>query len=152
MASRTPSPDYTHPAAFFTPPTQSEEVFSPCCCCIVFIQHTPACRNGVHPRLLWNVTSPRRPEPWVHLQTEIDSFVGWLLELLPLPYDRSGDSCAGSFGPGRRSSEDVAWESVYAGMKLTLYMRWNSASERRSTQAGATSPLQWQAIVIAIGF
>lgn len=63
----------------------------------------------------------------------------------------AADSCAGSFGPGRRSFEDVAWESVYAGMKPTLYMRWKFASERPSPQAGATAPLQWMAIVIAIG-
>ena len=35
--------------------------------------------------------------------------------------------------------------------KPTLYMRWSSASERPSTQAGATTPLPWKAIVIAIG-
>ena len=80
MASRTPSPDYTHPAAFFTPPTQSEEVFSPCCCCVVFIQHCLPQRRASETS--WNVTSPRRPDPWSRLQTEIDSFVGWLLELL----------------------------------------------------------------------
>ena len=63
----------------------------------------------------------------------------------------AADSCAGSFGPGRCSSEDVAAESVYDGMKPALYMRWSSASERPSTQAGATTPLPWKAIVIAIG-
>ena len=36
----------------FTPPTESEELFRPCCCCIVFVQHTPAARNGLHPRLV----------------------------------------------------------------------------------------------------
>lgn len=60
----------------------------PMLCCVVFIQHCLPQRRASE--ISWNVTSPRRPDPWSRPQTEIDSFVGWLLELLPLPYDRSG--------------------------------------------------------------
>ena len=117
MASRTPSPDYGHPAFCFTPPTQSEEAIWPCCCCIVFVQHRPAARNGLHPRLLWQTTCPGRPEPGRGLQTEIDSFVGWLLELLPLPFERSGQL--------RRQLRN--WQMELRGRCSSMRLRWYEA-------------------------
>jgi len=115
----------------------------PMLCCVVFIQHCSACRNGVHPRL--RGMSPLHAAR-IHGVASLAGF--WSCCHF---HTTAADSCAGSFGPGRCSSEDVAAESVYAGMKPTLYMRWSSASERPSTQAGATTPLPWKAIVIAIG-
>lgn len=56
---------------------------------VTYVPQRPIARNATHPRLLWNITSPHRRSPTERLQQELDSFVGWLLELLTMVFSRS---------------------------------------------------------------
>ena len=74
-------------------------------------------RNGSHPRLLWNVTLPNRPSPTRRLQEELDSFVGWLLELLTMLFGRSYQL--------RRQLN--SWQARLRWRCRNLRLRWHEA-------------------------
>ena len=117
MTSRTPSPDFMHPEATFFRGVDERPQESTLWTCVTYVPQQRMARNSIHPRLLWNVTSPTRPSPTWRLQQELDSFVGWLLELLTILFSRSYQL--------RRQLN--SWQARLRWRCRNLRLRWHEA-------------------------
>ena len=100
MTSRTPSPEYWHPAAAAQPTSPQAwngrfnetrpAAPTPTPCVQVLVVYAPqAHASDVHPRALGTLLALTRKCPTARLQTTLDSFVGWLLEAFAMPMEQN---------------------------------------------------------------